>query len=104
MGAAASSGSDTAPAADELASSFESWVTSGGVTALAALEAASPALAAALRSGDADAVRGALAAPAAADAAEANADTADSVPATKRLKPSENSGAAFVRVVLQKRR
>jgi hypothetical protein len=104
MGAAASSGSDTTPA-DDLAASFESWVTSGGdrcAAAIAALEAASPALAAALRSADADAVRGALAAPAAADAAEANADTADSVPATKRLKPSENSGAAFVRVVLQK--
>ena len=104
MGAAASSGSDATPA-DDLAASFESWVTSGGdrcAAAIAALEAASPALAAALRSADADAVRGALAAPAVADAAEANADTADSVPATKRLKPSENSGAAFVRVVLQK--
>ena len=104
MGAAASSGSDTTPA-DDLAASFESWVTSGGercAAAIAALEAASPALAAALRSADADAVRGALAAPAAADAAEANADTADSVPTTKRYKPSENSGAAFVRVVLQK--
>ena len=103
MGTAASS--DTAPAADDLAASFESWVTSGGercAAAIAALEAASPALAAALRSADADAVRGALAAPAAADAVESNADTADSVSATKRLKPSENSGAAFVRVVLQK--
>ena len=99
MGAAASS--DTAPA-DNLAASVESWVTSGGAAAIEALEAASQALAAALRSADADAVRGALAAPAVADAAEANADTADSVPATKRLKPSENSGAAFVRVVLQK--
>ena len=72
MGAAASSGSDTTPAND-LAASFESWVTSGGdrcAAAIAALEAASPALAAALRSADADAVRGALAA--AADAAEAN--------------------------------
>ncbi len=76
MGAAASSGSDTTPA-DELAASFESWVTSGGercAAAIAALEAASPALAAALRSADADAVRGALAAPAATeDGAEANA-------------------------------
>ena len=101
MGAAASSGSDTAPAADELAASFESWVTSGGVAALAALEAASPALATALRSADADAVRGALAAPAAADGAEANA-AESAAPTTKRYKPSENSGAAFVRAVLQK--
>ena len=100
MGAAAS----TTPAADDLAARVESWVTSGGdrcAAALAALEAASPALAAALRSADADAVRGALAAPAAADGAEANA--ADSAaPTTKRYKPSENSGAAFVRAVLQK--
>ena len=105
MGAAASSGSDTTPA-DDLAASFESWVTSGGercAAAIAALEAASPALAAALRSADADAVRGALAAPAATeDGAEAKDDTADSEPVSKRLKPSENSGAAFVRVVLQK--
>ena len=102
MGAAASSGSDTTPA-DDLAASFESWVTSGGdrcAAALAALEAASPALAAALRSADADAVRGALAAPAATeDGAEANADS--EAPTTKRYKPSENSGAAFVRVVLK---
>ena len=55
MGAAASSGSDTT----DLAASVESWVTSGGAAAIAALEAASPALAAALRSADADAVRGA---------------------------------------------
>jgi hypothetical protein len=105
MGAAASSGSDTTPA-DDLAASFESWVTSGGercAAAIAALEAASPALAAALRSADADAVRGALAAaPAAADGGEASADTADSEPVSKRLKPSENSGAAFVEVVLKK--
>ena len=69
MGAAASSGSDTTPA-DDLAASFESWVTSGGercAAAIAALEAASPALAAALRSADADAVRGALTAPAATE-------------------------------------
>ena len=102
MGAAASS--DTAPAADELAASFESWVTSGGercAAAIAALEAASPALAAALRSADADAVRGALAAPAATeDVAEANAADSEA-PTTKRHKPSENSGAAFVRVVLK---
>ena len=102
MGAAASS--DTAPAADDLAASVESWVTSGGAAAIAALEAASPALAAALRSADADAVRGALAlaAPAATeDGAEANAADSEA-PTTKRYKPSENSGAAFVRVVLQK--
>lgn len=104
MGAAASN--EAAPAADDLAASLESWVTSGGercAAAIAALEAAAPTLATALRSADADAVRGALtAAPAAADAAEANADTADSAPATKRQKPSANSGDAFVRVVLQK--
>ena len=103
MGAAASSGSDKAPA-DDLAASFESWVTSGGehcAAAIAALEAASPALAAALRSADADAVRGALAAPAATEDGEANADDSEA-PTTKRYKPSENSGAAFVRVVLQK--
>lgn len=104
MGAAASN--EAAPAADDLAASFESWVTSGGercAAAIAALEAASPVLAMVLRSADADAVRGALtAAPAAADGAEANADTADSAPATKRQKPSANSGEAFVRVVLQK--
>ena len=103
MGAAASSGSDTTPA-DDLAASFESWVTSGGdrcAAAIAALEAASPALAAALRSADADAVRGALAAPAATEDGEANADDSEA-PTTKRYKPSENSGAAFVRVVLQK--
>ena len=105
MGAAASSGSDTAPA-DDFAASFESWVTSGGercAAAIAALEAASPALAAALRSADADAVRGALAAAPAAteDGAEANAADSEA-PTTKRYKPSENSGAAFVRVVLQK--
>ena len=100
MGAAASS--DTAPA-DNLAASVESWVTSGGAAAIEALEAASPALAAALRSADADAVRDALAAPAATeDGAEAKEDIADSEPVSKRLKPSENSGAAFVRVVLQK--
>ena len=100
MGAAASS--DTAPA-DNLAASVESWVTSGGAAAIEALEAASPALAAALRSADADAVRDALAAPAATeDGAEAKEDMADSEPVSKRLKPSENSGAAFVRVVLQK--
>lgn len=98
MGAAASSGSDTT----DLAASVESWVTSGGAAAIAALEAASPALAAALRSADADAVRGALAAPAATeDGAEANAADSEA-PTTKRLKPSENSGAAFVRVVLEK--
>ena len=92
MGAAAS----TTPAADDLAARVESWVTSGGdrcAAALAALEAASPALAAALRSADADAVRGALAAPAAADGAEANA-AESAAPTTKRYKPSENSGAA----------
>jgi len=101
MGAAASSGSDTAPAADDLAASVESWVTSGGAAAIAALEAASPALAAALRSADADAVRGVLAAPAATeDVAEANAADSEA-PTTKRHKPSENSGAAFVRVVLK---
>ncbi len=100
MGAAAS----TTPAADDLAARVESWVTSGGdrcAAALAALEAASPALAAALRSADADAVRGALAAPAAADGAEANA-AESAAPTTKRYKPSENSGTAFVRAVLQK--
>ena len=102
MGAAAS----TTPAADDLAARVESWVTSGGdrcAAALAALEAASPALAAALRSADADAVRGALAAAPAAteDGAEANAADSEA-PTTKRYKPSENSGAAFVEVVLKK--
>ena len=41
MGAAASSGSDKAPA-DDLAASFESWVTSGGERCAAAIAAAAP--------------------------------------------------------------
>ena len=97
MGAASSSDGRAPP--EELSTRLSTWASSeGSAAALAALDTAAPALSAALRASDTEALMRALGGDAASD--DADDEAAADAPASKRPRVT----ASFVRAVLDNER